>query len=80
MYNYEIQQNKLFIVLEYGELDFQKYLHQNKGNIDNETLRYFWRQVMSIFPDYIYAKMILDGQCCEYCSFERDHSSRFETV
>ena len=58
MYNYEIQQNKLFIVLEYGELDFQKYLHQNKGNIDNETLRYFWRQVMTICPDYIYAKMI----------------------
>ena len=47
MYNYEIDQNKLFIVLEYGELDFQKYLHKNKGNIDNETLRYFWRQVMS---------------------------------
>lgn len=47
MYNYEIQQNKLFIVLEYGELDFQKYLHQNKGNIDNETLRYFWRQMVN---------------------------------
>ena len=111
MYNYEIQQNKLFIVLEYGELDFQKYLHQNKGNIDNETLRYFWRQVTSkegcVFPMVIWSEfrmgrietitirkthptlyvasifmltINLDGQCCEYCSFKRDHSSRFETV
>jgi len=47
MFNHQIQQNKLFIVLEYGELDFQKYLHKNKGNIDNETLRYFWRQMVN---------------------------------
>ena len=49
MYNYDMQQNKLFIVLEYGELDFQKYLHLNKGNIDNDTLKSFWRQVASVF-------------------------------
>ena len=82
MYNYEIQQNKLFIVLEYGELDFQKYLHQNKGNIDNETLRYFWRQVTSkegyVFPviwsEYRMGQYRDDGHrenashfiCCEY--------------
>ena len=79
MYNYDMQQNKLFIVLEYGELDFQKYLHLNKGNIDNDTLKSFWRQVACIFLNAM-CKQFLDGQCCKYCALKGNHSSRFETV
>ena len=45
MFDYAVVERKMYIVLEYGELDMQKYLHENKGFIDNWQLKSLWRQV-----------------------------------
>ena len=46
--NYQIvAESRLFIVLEYGELDVQQYLHKNKEVCSN-TIKSFWRQVCRI--------------------------------
>ena len=42
--NYEIQEKRLFIVLEYGELDLQQYLSANRDLIPS-TIISFWYQV-----------------------------------
>lgn len=45
--NYQIvAESRLFIVLEYGELDVQQYLHKNK-EVCNNTIKGFWRQMVS---------------------------------
>ena len=42
--NHELTDRRLFIVLEYGELDLQHYITEHKAII-NETLKSFWHQV-----------------------------------
>jgi serine/threonine-protein kinase TTK/MPS1 len=47
MFDYAVVERKMYIVLEYGELDMQKYLHENKGFIDNWQLKSLWRQMVN---------------------------------
>ena len=44
LFNYELTDRRLFIVLEFGELDLQQYLSENK-TMDTPTLKSYWRQV-----------------------------------
>jgi len=46
MYNHEIRDRKLFIVLEYGELDCAKYLHKKKGSLSCHMVKSLWEQMV----------------------------------
>ena len=47
MFHHEFkkQDNKLFIVLEFGELDIAQYLAKNRQHIDDTTIKFLWKQV-----------------------------------
>lgn len=46
LFNYELTDRRLFIVLEFGELDLQQYLSENK-TMDTPTLKSYWRQMVA---------------------------------
>jgi len=47
MFNHERRDRKLFIVLEYGELDYAKYLHLNKGKLSSAKIKCQWEEMVN---------------------------------
>ena len=47
MFNHERRDRKLFIVLEYGELDYAKYLHLNKGKLSSTKIKCQWEEMVN---------------------------------